>query len=513
VADTTDSSGATLAAQQAVEKFERDLGPFVVATHTSRVPMLFTDAQSLQNSVIYANQSFLELTGYAKTEAIGLPFASLLADVADRADTTPGMIAATAGGMLDLGCVRHDRSEFHAGVKVSPVCDKDGTLKQYFVSFIDVPEQIEGRAQEGLQTAEIYRHTPGFIAFSYGPEHHITFANTAYETLVGRRNLIGRRVVDALPEIAEEGFIELLDQVYVSGQRVIGRNTPITLTRGPQNEPETRYIDFIYEAVRNASGEVVGLFCEGSDITDAQVAFEQLDDVQAQLMHASRINAMGTMAATLAHEINQPLAAISNYAAGCIRILGQSGMNSGKLHEGLVAITAASERAGKIIRQLRDMTKRVTPANEIFDLSGALEESVHLVQAGGCDDVSISIQSTPSLPVRGDKIQVQQVIVNLLRNACHAAAQADHPGAVVALSLIKDGKPCVVIRDNGQGIPFGMRENVFNWTESDKADGMGIGLSVCRTIAENHRGAVQIEETGPGGTSFSFCLPAIDADA
>jgi two-component system sensor kinase FixL len=499
-------------AEKAIDKFKSKLGPFVVAAETTRMPMLFTDARSPEHEIVYVNQSFLKLTGYTEDEAVGLPFYCLLADETERVRATPPMIAARPTSSLDLCCLRADRTRYDAAVLASPVRDKDGVTQQYFVSLIDLTEHVERRFKDRLRESEIYRHAPGFIAFTQGPEHHFTFANTAYENLVNRRELVGRRVADAFPELADQGFVGLLDKVYTTGRRTVGNNTPIRLLRGPNGEAETRYIDFIYEAVRDATGKVVGLFCEGSDITEAKVASEKLSDVQAQLMHVSRINAMGTMAATLAHEINQPLAAIANYAAGCVNMLEDGDASSERLHEGLSAIAAASDRAGKIISRLRDMTKRTVPTSEVFDLSLALDEAAQLVRAGGCAAVSIQTQCVPSLLVHGDKIQIQQVIINLLRNACHAAAQSGTAAPVIALTLKKDGKVCVVVRDNGPGLPDGIKGDPFTWTESAKPDGMGIGLSICRTIAESHSGAITLDSTGPAGSSFTLSLPAFERE-
>jgi two-component system sensor kinase FixL len=501
-------------AEMAVEKFKNDLGPFVVAAETTRMPMLFTDARSPGHEIVYVNQSFLELTGYEEADAIGLPFYCLLADESERVQSTPRTIAALPSSSLDLRCLRADRTQFDAAVLASPVCDKDGEIQQHFISLIDLTEHVERRFNERLRAAEIYRHAPGFIAFSEGPEHRFTFANTAYETLVNRRGLVGKRVVDLFPELMEQGFVELLDKVYSTGERTVGKSAAIRLPRGPGGELETRYVDFIYEAVRDVEGNVVGLFCEGSDITSAREASEKLSDVQAQLMHVSRMNAMGTMAATLAHEINQPLAVIANYASGCANMLEDGNASTERLHEGLVAIAAASERAGKIIGRLRDMTKRTMPASEVLDLSLALDEAVQLVRAGGCENVTIKTQCLPSLLVLGDKIQVQQVIINLLRNACHAAAQNPAAGPVIALTLKKNGTSCVVVRDQGPGLPECIKDDPFKWTESAKPDGMGIGLSVCRTIAESHSGAITLDSTGPSGSSFTFSLPdLVDAGA
>jgi two-component system sensor kinase FixL len=473
--------------------------------------MIFTDATTPENQITYANASFLELTGYAESEALGLPFYCLLASHEDRTSYTPAVIAELPRNTVQLSCLRQDRTSFEAAVLVSPVLDHDGVLQQYFVSLVDLTEHFAKRVEDRLREAEIYQHAPGFIAFSEGPDHRFTFANTAYETLVGRRGLVGLRVADTFPELAKQGFIELLDKVYRTGVRTVGKNTPISFRRGPGKPKDTRYLDFIYEAVRDPDGEVIGLFCEGSDITDARAATKKLNDVQAQLMHVSRINAMGTMAATLAHEINQPLAAIANYAAGCVSILAQSDAPDERLHEGLSAIAAASDRAGKIISRLRGLTKRTTPANEIVDLSTALEEAVDLVRAGGCNNVSISLQCMASLSVVGDKIQIQQVMINLLRNACQAAEQGGRAGAVVALTLKKDGKACVEVRDNGPGLPHGQERDIFKWSESSKPDGMGIGLSVSRTIAESHGGEIVVDYTGASGTSFTFSLPELVA--
>jgi len=511
VSDKVNSGAGLRAGKKALQEVKDELGPFVVAADKTRMPILFTNAKSPDNDIVYTNQSFLDLAGYESSDAIGLPFHRLLAET-DRVHATLEVIAGKHRGKIDLPCLRKDNTEFDASVLVSPVCDKNGKLQQYFICFIDLTQRVENRIEQRLREVEIFVHTPGFIAFSTGPNHRFTFANMAYEILVGRQNLVGRRVADVLPEIADQGFIEFLDEVYRTGERKVGKNIPIRLVRGPSGEAETRYIDYVYEPVRDASGAVVGLFCEGSDVTNIQAVSEKLNDIQSQLMHVGRTNAMGTMAATLAHELNQPLAAVANYASGCINILKQSGLHSEDLHKGLSAIAAASDRAGKIIRGLRDMTKRITPVNEVFDLSNALKESVHLVRVGGCKDVSISTQCEPSMFVSGNKIQVQQVIMNLLRNACDAAAQRDTAGEVVALTTQKNGSQCIVIRDNGLGLPENIKDNVFSWVESIKSDGMGIGLSICRTIAEGHGGAVTLDSTGPSGTSFTFSLPNIATD-
>lgn len=377
---------------------------------------------------------------------------------------------------------------------------------------LDLSEHIEKRLQDHIREVEKYRYAPGFIALTQGPEHRFTFANKAYEKLIGRANLIGQRAVDVMPEIAEQGIVSLLDEVYRTGERLIAKKAAIRLNRGIKGEPEIRHLDFIYEPVRGADGEVSGLFCEGSDITEIHVASERLNDIQNELMHVARINAMGTMAATLSHELNQPLAVIANYAAGCATMLEEGEIPVKAVQIALSEMSNASLRAGAIIKSLRHMTKRSAPTFETFNLSEAFEESVHLVQVGGCQEVAIMSRCAPSIKVFGNKIQVQQVIINLLRNACQAASITERQSEVRASAEMKNGSPCVIISDNGSGFPERMKGNVFHWCESAKDDGMGIGLSISRTIAESHGGSIAVNETGPEGTTVSFTLPKLAAN-
>lgn len=366
----TSRSSSQLDAERVIEDFKKKLGPFVVVADATGMPMLFTNAKSDQNDLIYVNESFLNITGYERSDALGMPFHCIFANDCDR---VPEILINIAKGVTSpavLRCLRKDGTKFDSSVLVSPVCDNVGNLQQYFISLVDPTTPVETCVEEHLGEAELYKHAPGFIAFSHGPDHKLTFTNAALETLVGRDGLVGQRVGDVFSQLGEKGVIELLNHVFKSGRRVVGKGSPLRLQSLNTAGAETKYIDFVIEAVLDASGTVVGLFCEGHDITNANSASGGLIDAQAQLMHMSRINAMGTMAATLAHEINQPLAAIANYASGCVNILEESGVQAPRLYEGLSAIAAASERAGKVIARLREMTKPTGRVSGIFDLSG-----------------------------------------------------------------------------------------------------------------------------------------------
>lgn len=153
---------------------------------------------------------------------------------------------------------------------------------------------------------ELYDHAPGFIATTTGALHTFEFANASYKRFVGCDDLVGRTVADVMPEIIEQGIITVLDDVYRTGEPFVGSSMQIKLLNPVTGARDLRSIDVVYQPVRGAKGEIVGLFCEGYEVTARNAAQQIIAALQAQMIHVSRVNAMGTMAATLAHELNQP---------------------------------------------------------------------------------------------------------------------------------------------------------------------------------------------------------------
>ncbi|MDQ3185072.1 MAG: PAS domain-containing sensor histidine kinase [Pseudomonadota bacterium] len=496
--------------EKEVTKFRLEMGPFVVAADDTRMPMIFVDANSELSEIVYTNQSFLETMGYERAELLGWPFDTILAPQpgSDRFVLTETL--ARERSSHQVRCRRKDRTEFEAALLVSPVFGVKGELRQFFLSVVDLTAQLESRDEEHARFRDLFRNAPGFIGLTTGPDHRFTYANKAFATLVGQADLRGQKVADVLPEIAGQGFLNLLNQVYESGQHFTGKRVPITVER--THGPEVRYLDFVYQPIRDQSGKVAGLFCEGTDVTELQESYLELEVVQARLVHLSRLNAMGTMAATLAHELNQPLAAIANYAAGCATLVTEEGASGGSLHEGLKGIALAADRAGSIIRRLRSLTTRTTQT-QAFDAAQTLEEAVQLVRAGGCEEVLITVKYPASGRIQGDRVQIQQVLINLLKNACEAARESAEEKLVSAGSFTKRGHVTFYVEDSGLGISNDDQAKLFHWADSNKPDGMGIGLSISRTIVERHHGTISLDRTGSSGTRFSFTLPEAEPDS
>ena len=502
------TSDSSIEAVSEVDDLKQRLDTFIVAAETTHMAMTLTNAKVKYSPIVFANDSFLKLTGYTREEVLDRPIIEILTDMTDSAATKRIETALAQGfdGTLEIECRRKDGKSFLAAIYMSAIRDKADKIDQHFISLVDLSRHVEKLVQQRNDLYAVYRHAPGFIATSNGPDHRFTFANESYLKLVGRRGLDGQTVVEALPEIVEQGFVGLLDEVYTTGRPFNGRDMPISLQRSVGEPPEIRYVDFVYHPVRNAQGVIEGLFCEGHDVTDRHRALDEVTALQNELIHMSRISAMETMASTLAHELNQPLAAIANYTAACRHLVDNSTERAGALVNALVAIGESTMRAGDIIRHLRDMTKRGHTERTFFDLKEAIRECLQFVRVSAGEGVILDDQSVGGVELEADRIQVQQVVMNLLRNACEAAVSS--PQARVTISTtIAGGVVTVSVHDNGPGVPDSVARSMFNGVQSAKNDGMGIGLSICRTIIEAHNGRIWLQSSGSGGSCVSFALP------
>jgi len=266
--------------------------------------------------------------------------------------------------------------------------------------------------------------------------------------------------------------------------------------------------------VEREGGRSVRIFGSKQDITAEKLAQEKVRSLQAELIQVSRKSAMGAMAATLAHELNQPLAAISNYAAG-IRLslpipdddsaLLRSG-DSALLRSGLEGIERTTFRAGSIIRSLREMTEGSALKRQVLDPNPLILEAVSLATTGMDELVVLRIDLADNVLVSVDPVQIQQVFINLIRNACEAVRDSSRREIAVSTS-IEERMVSIRVEDEGPGIDPEMLESLFEPFVSTKAGGMGVGLSISRTIVEAHGGAISVGNREAGGACFCVALP------
>ena len=499
----------SLSAASLVDQFQRRLGPFVVAAETSRMATAFTDGTLAANPIVYANNAFLNLTGFTRIMILGTPLNDLLGDVTDK--TTVASIRATLAqghsGSWEMQCRRADLSEFLAAVFVSPVHDDAGAVVHNVVSIVELGGHVERLLDQRNEFHAIYEQAPGFIATSKGPEHCFTFANAAYRKFVGREELVGRTVAEALPEIVQQEFIGRLDAVYRTGVPFVGRGMPMSVLDPAIGQLRVRYCDFVYQPVRDGKNRIIGLFCEGYDVTEQREMAQALTALQSELIRVARINTMGAMATELAHELNQPLCAIANFTMGAQRRIGLAAAADVGISEALKGIEVATQRASDIIRNLREMTRRREPVRSAFDLNVAVGECVRLVRATVPSEVEMSEAIADGIIILADRIQIQQVIINLLRNACDALDGASRQKVTIEAMVGADAV-IVSVTDTGGGVPGDLTETIFSSSGSSKEGGMGLGLMISQTIMQAHGGRIWLAKTGPGGSQFSISLPA-----
>ncbi len=489
------------------EPFQYGLNAFVVAAETTRIAMLFTDGTKGDNPITFANDAFTALTGFERSAIIDQPLNLILDDVTDPrvAMQIRAALEDGSGYTWDAPCRRADRSPFIASVFVRPVRDRDGIIRQNILSLIERDSAADRSQEQCLALHALYENTPGFIAITEGPEHRFSFANATYREFVGRDRLVGLTVAEALPEIVEQGIIGQLNDVYCTGEQYVGRNMPISVKDATTGAIVNRYCDFVCQPIRDGAGAITGLFVEGYDLTEQRNTADALAALQSELIHVTRVNAMGTMATTLAHELNQPLSAISNYTAGARRLIDAAGQRDERLVQALQGIEEASQRAAEIIRNLRELTRRREPKRAAFDLKGAVDECIRLVRATAPPSVTITGAIPDDMVMAADRVQVQQVI-NLLRNACDAVSTSDVQQ--VSLAARTRGADVVVsVTDTGPGVPLEAAQNIFSWSDTAKEGGMGLGLSISRTIMEAHRGRIWLEHSGETGSEFCFSVP------
>jgi two-component system sensor kinase FixL len=336
--------------------------------------------------------------------------------------------------------------------------------------------------------------------------------STAAERLFGYTSdeVQGRNVNMLMPSPYREAHDGYLARYFATGERrIIGIGRVVV---GRRKDGGTFPMELSVGEVSREGHRLFTGFIR--DLTERQETEARLQDLQTELLHVSRLSAMGQMAATLAHELNQPLTAVTNYCQAMRRMLaGTDQPNLPKLREAVELSAEQALRAGQIIRRLRDFVARGETEKHVETVAKMVEEASALALVGAKEHgvrVTLTVGAKPRYVIV-DKIQIQQVLLNLMRNAIEAMDGSPRRELEVAATARGEIIDFAVI-DTGPGLAAEVEAQLFQPFVTTKRHGMGIGLSICRTIVEAHGGRLWTEPTPGGGATFRFTLPAATAD-
>jgi two-component system sensor kinase FixL len=301
---------------------------------------------------------------------------------------------------------------------------------------------------------------------------------------------------------AHDGYLERY--MRTGERRIIGVGRVVV---GERKDGSTFPMELAVGEMRSRDGRFFTGFIR--DLTERQQTETRLQELQSELVHISRLTAMGEMASALAHELNQPLAAIANYLNGCRRLLQEKTDDLSVLaRDALGKAADQAVRAGEIIHKLREFVSRGETERRVESLSKLVEEASALALVGAKEQsVRVRFQLDPNADlVLADKVQIQQVILNLIRNAVDAMAESPRRQLLISSSAVDDNMVQLSTADTGAGIPPELREQLFQPFITTKRQGMGVGLSISKTIIEAHGGTIWFEPNPDGGTIVHFTL-------
>ncbi|MHA6721333.1 PAS domain-containing sensor histidine kinase [Sphingomonas sp. RS6] len=409
--------------------------------------------------------------------------------------------------------VRKDGTEFLAQVLITPLRGPDGALRGFGKVIRDITEQ---RASE-RQVSASANHLRSILAtvldamVIIDERGSILSFSAAAERLFGYREaeVVGSNIAMLMPRSDSSRHDGYIRRYLETGERrIIGTGrTVVGLRRDGSTFPMELSVG---EAITDGERVFTGFI---RDLTEKQRAEQRIEELRSGLLHAARVSAMGTMASTLAHELNQPITAVVNYVRGVGNLVDAGDPEDlPMIREALADATQEALRAGVIVRRLREFVARGEVEKSVENLPDLVEEASKLALIGAREKgVVARFDLDPEgPPVLVDRVQIQQVLINLMRNAIEAMAESDERLLTVSSTPDAAGFVRVTVADTGPGVAPAVADDLFRAFNSTKPDGMGLGLSICRTIVEANGGRIWLEPRAGGGTCFHFTLVQVE---
>ncbi len=482
----------------------------VLAASTNGV--VITDANLPENPIIYCNPAFTKITGYTPEEVIGRNSRFLHRDDRDQ----PGLLALRAALEKNMECevllrnYRKDGTMFWDQLKIAPVKDDNGCVTHYVgiqndVTHLKLVEEKLRYREEALRLT-IDNAPVGIVTADL--DYLILSANRTFSQMSGysQDELIGRSFTEL---IHPEDRVESLRAMRATLTAAVARQ-PLE-QRCVRKNGGTCHAQIYLAVARDLAGRPTQLIAQIVDRTDQLRIEREIEQQKRRLAHVSRVSTMGEMAAGIAHEVNQPLAAISSFSQAAKRLLESDKLDARTLVNVLTQIAEQSQRAGDVIRRLRAMVSNSDEERVRASLGDLIRDTLMLART---DTRSLNIRFEthiePDLPsVWVDPVQIQQVLLNLVRNAIDAVENSEEKLIDITAGWSPSDEVSVAVTDFGEGIPEPVAEQLFKPFFTTKDSGLGMGLSICQSIITAHGGRVWFTpNANRTGSTFSFSLPS-----
>ena len=468
-------------------------------------------AIDIEGRIIFVNPAFCRMIGWSEQELVGMrpPFAYWPPEGAAqlRRDLEQTLAGQAPPGGYEMRIMRCDGHRFDVRMYISPLIDSAGRQIGWMASMNDITESKRARAEleaaherfvavlDGLDTAV-------YVADVANDE--ILYANRAFKNFYGF-DAIGRNCWQVTTACHPERGDFQADPRHLGLDDV-----PRELFDGEiRHRLSGRWLHLRDRAIRWVDGRIVRMEI-ATDITDRKHMEEAALQHQERLEQTSRLITLGEMASSLAHELNQPLAAIANYCMGSVNRIKSGGYRQEDILAAMEKASAQAERAGKIIRRTREFVKKNEPVRAPAVLAGIVEDAIGFAdiearKAG----VAIRVDIPSELPpVFADRIMIEQVVLNLVKNGIESMQRTHAGERELKVTARLDGSTVeVAVADRGCGLTDEQLERLFVPFFTTKAEGMGMGLNICRSIVEYHDGRLWLQANPGGGSVFRFTLP------
>jgi PAS domain S-box-containing protein len=473
------------------------------------IPALAWSARA-DGTADFFSQHYLDFIGLPAEQASGWGWTTALHpdDVNGLATTWQRIMASEAPGEAEARLRRRDGEYRWFLFRASPLRDESGRIVRWYGVNTDIEDRKRAeaelrRAYDSFADAQRLSRTGSFITDIVADDHNWSLeAYRIFEFEPGTKVTVQR-----IRDIVHPDDLPSFDSVIARGMSGVNVNFSFRIVTAHGAVKHIRGVAHVIEEIEGRPMFVGAL----QDVTETIVAEEALNRARSELAHVARVTALSTLTASIAHEVNQPLSGIITNASTCLRMLDADPPNVDGARETARRTIRDGHRASDVITRLRALFSRKEFTLESMDLSEATREVLALSSSDlQGHRVIVRPQLTDDLPlVIGDRVQLQQVILNLLRNAAEAMGEVHDRARELTVRTEREGsdRVRVTVRDTGSGVDPGSMDTLFDAFYTTKSGGMGIGLSVSRSIVERHHGRLWVEPNEGPGATFAFSIP------